>query len=396
MRLPPLLAVLLVLLAPAAAAAAPARTVPQGFLGVMADGPLLAPAHSAEAEFARMVRSGVESVRVAVYWNQIQPYADAASVPPGSRGQFRLIDGVPTDFSSSDRFFLAAARRGLRVLPVVDLCPAWARKNPERLYSPPLHTRAFARFVGVLVHRYGPGGSFWAEHPELAPQPAHDWQIWNEPAGGVSPNAPSAGWGDDEPFQNRYIAMLRFSREQIKAGDPHGRVILAGLFGRSWMSLYAMYLARARGLFDEVALNIFTQQVPDVLEVVRRVRAVMKSAGDSRLPVIISELTWPSSAGRTAPAYRQDYEVSQATQALRVSQSLRAVAAARRKFGIERVFWYAWLTDDAGNDDPFYYAGLRRTAGDGSVAKPAQAAYTKTARALEGCAKRSNAARCGR
>ena len=36
------------------------------------------------------------------------------------------------------------------------------------------------RFVSGAVERYGPGGSFWAEHPSLPQRPIRTWQIWNE------------------------------------------------------------------------------------------------------------------------------------------------------------------------------------------------------------------------
>ncbi len=64
-------------------AAARPRQVPFGFLGVMADGVLLNPKVSLDSEMTQMVRTGVESVRVAVYWSTTQPYASAAQVPAG-------------------------------------------------------------------------------------------------------------------------------------------------------------------------------------------------------------------------------------------------------------------------------------------------------------------------
>ena len=73
------LAVLLCLLLPAAASAAP-RKVPQGWLGVVADGPMTAPGFP-QPEWDRLAGSGAESVRTAFYWRDIQPRAR----PPGRR-----------------------------------------------------------------------------------------------------------------------------------------------------------------------------------------------------------------------------------------------------------------------------------------------------------------------
>ena len=65
------LAVLLCLLLPASASAAP-RKVPQGWLGVVADGPLTAPGFP-QREWDLLAGSGAESVRTGFFWTEIQP-----------------------------------------------------------------------------------------------------------------------------------------------------------------------------------------------------------------------------------------------------------------------------------------------------------------------------------
>ena len=104
---------LTVLLLPATADAAK-RQVPRGWLGVVVDGPLNDPAYAAApGEWDQMAGSGVEAVRTAFYWSSIQP------------------TGPETfDFSVKDQLVLAAAKRGLGVLPVVHGTPAWAALQP--------------------------------------------------------------------------------------------------------------------------------------------------------------------------------------------------------------------------------------------------------------------------
>ena len=141
----------LALLAAAAPAAAAERRVPVGWLGVVADGPL-GPADS--GEWDRMVTSGVESVRTAVRWYELQPYGSEA-----------------TDFSGLDATVAAAAQRGLAVLPVVQSTPGWAARRPGDTASPPRDPATFGRFLAALVARYGPQGSLWAERPRAAARP---------------------------------------------------------------------------------------------------------------------------------------------------------------------------------------------------------------------------------
>ena len=77
---------LLFLLAGAAGAEAAERRVPQGWLGVTADGPFDA---SDADEWDRMVVAGVESVRTAFYWALLQPYATQQDVPPAEAARYR-------------------------------------------------------------------------------------------------------------------------------------------------------------------------------------------------------------------------------------------------------------------------------------------------------------------
>src|SRR3954453_19455712 len=96
-----LFALVIVLLLPAGADAA-RRQVPQGWLGVVVDGPLIEPDFAqAGPEWDRLARSGAESVRAAIYWHNVQPNGPA---------EF--------DFTAYDGLMLTAATRGLGVLPV--------------------------------------------------------------------------------------------------------------------------------------------------------------------------------------------------------------------------------------------------------------------------------------
>src|SRR5215217_7779071 len=96
------------LLVPAPAEAAE-RRVPQGWLGVVADGPMTPVSASRDAEWDLMAANGVESVRAAFYWPSAQPAV-----------------GSPPDLSRFDALVLAAAKRRIPVLPIVTGTPRWA------------------------------------------------------------------------------------------------------------------------------------------------------------------------------------------------------------------------------------------------------------------------------
>jgi hypothetical protein len=380
--------VLLLVCAPGALAQ---RQVPPRFLGVVADGPLLddralAGAHtSLRRELDLMVGAGVESVRLSFYWAEMQPYASWADPPAAERDRFEDGAGVPTDFEVTDRVVRLAAERGLSLLPVVLWAPGWAALLPGEFASPPSNPAVYAGFVRALAERYGSRGSFWREHRQLRRVPLTDWQVWNEPT--------YRNFWLVQPFAREYVALLRATRASLREADPRGRVVLAGLVYESWDALQQIYRAGGRRFFDAVALHPFTRRPDDVLRIVERNRTVMSRHGDARKPVYLTELSWPSSR-RQIPV-RYGYETDERGQAKQLTQAMRLLAKNRRRLGLQRVYWYSWLTREVSKDYPFDYAGLRRLGTGRVVSKPALRSFRRAALALEGCrAKRRDATRC--
>ena len=353
------LAVLLCLLLPAAASAAP-RKVPQGWLGVVADGPMTAPGFP-QPEWDLLAGSGAESVRAAFYWRDIQPNG-----PTGA------------DFSRTDPVVIAAAQRGLSVLPVLQGTPGWAAQHPGDDASPPRDPADFAHLLTALVTRYGPNGSLWGEHPELPRRAIADWQIWNEPNltryWNVAPWAPS------------YVSLLKAANAALKAADPSSRTILAGLPNESWLALRELYKRGARGSFDVVALHPYTGRPANVVKLVRFARKEMRPHGDSRIPVWVTELSWPAAVGKTHTT--AGFETNEKGQAARLATGLALLAHERRALRIGRVYWYTWLSAEGSSPSSFDYSGLRRLRHGRIVTAPSLVVFKRVARRLEGCAKR--------
>jgi hypothetical protein len=120
--------------------------------------------------------------------------------------------------------------------------------------------------------------------------------------------------------------------------------------------------------------------VSNVLKIVDLSRKEMRRAGDARKPLILSEVSWSSGKGRSRLNY--GWETTERGQAERVRQALTALAGARKRLGIERVYWYTWLSPKPGGRKSFDYAGLRRIQGDSTVSKPAYDAFKRTVRRL--------------
>src|SRR3954464_2739266 len=127
MRLPALTAVIVLALAALPGAASAQRSVPRGWLGGGADGPLTS-GGALDPEWDLMASSGAESVRTAFYWPSAQPSASA-----------------PVDLSRFDAVVLAAARRRLGVLPIVTGTPGWAGRRAGDETSPPRDPADYGR-----------------------------------------------------------------------------------------------------------------------------------------------------------------------------------------------------------------------------------------------------------
>jgi hypothetical protein len=365
----PIAVALALLAAPSGAEAA--RQVPPGFVGATWSGPMLDESFDAAAETELMRRSGIESARVPFYWRAAQPYATAGDVPDHLAPRFRDADGVPTDFGQSDRLVALAAARGIAVLPVVLESPRWAARDAALPWSPPADPRDYARFAGALVERYGPGGSFWRERPDLPAKPIRSWQIWNEPG--------QRYFWAPRPSPAAYVALLRAARAAILAADPGATIVLGGLNEYAWKAIARIYEAGGRGLFDVAAVHPFTLEVDNVLRIVGLVRRAMARAGDARVPLLVTEMSWPTGTRRIF-----GFEVSERVQAIKAADALERLAAARNRYGIRGVVWETWISAHRDPDSPFDWAGLRAMGPDGPRSKPALGAFGRVARRLAG------------
>lgn len=363
MRRTVLLVAALLLLLPAAAQA---RSVPQGFFGVMADGALMTRDDASFAqEFALMKASGVETVRPVVYWADMQPQR-----------------GGPLITTSLDRLIGEAAKNGIGVEPVVLRAPDWARVDPSNVSSPPKDPADFAAFLAALVGRYGPGGTFWAENPQVPNRPQRVWQIWNEP------NL-DRYWSSPTPFGKPFVALLKAAHDAIKAADPGATVVAPGFGNRSWEAMEQAYKAGMNhSMYDVAATHPFSYRVENVLKIVKLVRGVMAKHGDAKVPLSISEITWASSKGEAATDI-SDFATTPSGQAKKLTQVYTALMAKRRAWRLQDVIWSTWLTSDGtdGSKNLFDWSGLRKLnpadpAGE-PISKPALAAYRTLALAAE-------------
>ena len=365
---------------PAIATGAPA--LPPGFVGVNLDAPLYpspAAGVDASAQYRLMEQSGVESVRAAFSWQYAQPYASFAQVPAGRRGQFVDVGGVPTRFGQMDAVMAHAARNGMSVLPTVLYAPPWDATGATRYQLPrPARDGPYAAFLTALVHRYGPGGSFWKTHRYSAGIPITRWQIWNE-------EDRSYDW-PAQPFAPTYVALLKASSRAIKRADPGAKVVLGGLTNFSWTDLAAIYkVPGARRAFDIVAAHPYTADPDGVITILQYIRQVMDKNGDSAKPLIVSEFGWASSQGHVDQSGEGVVgSTTEQGQAADVAALLPMLAQDRTSLGIAAFDYYTWASAPQPGSN-FSYSGLFDYSGQALRAEPVFSAFRSAALAMEDC-----------
>jgi hypothetical protein len=333
--------------------------VPAGFFGV-------APQTTLTAEDARFMKAGgIETVRLPMFWPEIQPTAQG-----------------PYNWSGFDKSIAVAAAAGLRVLPSIGNTPHWlARKETTLPVNNAKQRAAWSAFLEAAVNRYGPGGEFWIERrQEVNYEPAiplavpiSEWQIWNEPnffyfAFPVSPS--------------RYAKLVTISSKAIKAARPGAKVILAGLFGNpdeggrrgidAVKFLAALY--RVHGIkryFDGVALHPYAFHVDDLEALTEEVREVVLANHDPGAGLYVTEMGWGSQNDSKIVAFEQGI----AGQARELRKAYHFLIANRASLNLKATYWYSW------KDNPEYTAcsfcdsvGLFR-AGSRFRPKPAWRAF---------------------
>jgi hypothetical protein len=352
--------------------------VPGGFVGMNADGPLLSPHVDLGDQLKKMVASGVQGIRVGFAWSLAQPYAKCSQAPGGCTGHPFVAGpgGVPTDFSRTDRIVAAAAKRHLRLLPVVTFSPSWDRSSTGTGIQP-AHDKPYGWYLTALVKRYGPHGSFWSTHTSLPQDPITRWQIWNEPD-------LSYYWGT-QPFAHSYMSLVKVARKAIKQVDPKATVVLGALTNYGWRDLGSIYKVHgSRGLFDDVAADVYTSHPRGVITILKYYRQVMSKNGDGGKPLLATEIGWPSD--RSAAQGNPAFSTTEKGQATKLSRLLPLLARDRAELRLAGFFYYTWMSTDRGTPRTWYfYSGLLKF--DRSTKKispkPAYWAFRRTVRQLE-------------
>ena len=338
------------------ATASPSFAKPKPFYGVVPQ------TEVKPADFERMRRGNVGTVRIPFAWPAIDPVEPAGDY----------------DFSVTDQIVGDAARNGIRILPFLSGSPAWVAKRLDDRscgddcvrYAPKSKAAraAWRDFVAATVDRYGPRGEFWSEHPQVPRRAIVVWQIWNE-QNSRSFFAPRA-----KP--RAYAKLLRPAAKAIHSRDRSADIVLGGMPQLAGSrkatpgSRYLRKLYRIRGIsksFDGVAIHPYGAKVAAVIDQVEGFRDEIGRAHDDA-SLWVTETGWSSRRGGNP------LNVGSRGQADRLAGAFRYFRANRGRLRLKSVDWFSWEDSRTSICDWCRKSGLFRSGGR---AKPAWRAFTR-------------------
>jgi hypothetical protein len=277
-------------------------------------------------QLAAMEVAGVRVVRSDVPWAQVEP------VPPGPAGHV-------WEFSGFDSWVSALATDHLTWQPLVDFSVWWAKTCPG--FCAPTSDSTYAAFAQAVAARYGAGGSFWSQNPQLPYYPAQVFEIWNEE------NAQTF-WVPPARFASLYSA----ARDAIHSVDRSASVIVGGLSDDSqafnasqdypaWY-VSTMFAAQPslKGNVDGFGLHPYGTTAADDIQWTVHFRHVLDSLGEGSAPIDITEFGW-----LTGDSTRETWRAWQ--------MNTMAFQLSRSDCGIRLLTPYDWINPGAATSTDF-------------------------------------------
>lgn len=286
--------------------------------------------------------------RTDVVWRHVEP------LPPTAGIRRYVWDyGGPGARTSTDFQIASMVRHGLRPQPTFTQAPSWALRQSERWYED------YAAFLVAFTQRYGPGGAFWAEHPELPQLPPQDFELWNEA------NSPNFWTGKSDAAA--YARMLRVVYPAVKGAAPWARLHLSIGWPEAADYVSELFRHGAGSDFDGVAFHPYAPTAPSILRLVTAMRATLSSLGRGDAPILVNETGQPAVYSGAGATHAYAGKVGDTTRA--ATQTLTGDALARSDCRVEQFSVYAVTGSETGREiiDEGYMGVLRYADGSPNV-----------------------------
>lgn len=242
------------------------------------------PAAQVNPQLATMEANGVQVVRSDAPWYMIEPHVPG---PQGPVWQTWQVDNWVTEL----------AEHGMAWQPIVDYSAPWATSPTCPTTCPPTSDAQYAQFAQFVASRWGAGGSFWTENPQVPYHPAQIFEIWNEEDG-------SYYWYPG-PQPGAYAQLYQQARSAIKAVDPTAQVDIGGLsdsfkvpagskydYAGTFVALMLMSDPGLAGHIDGIALHPYAANAQQTEQLAVAFRSELDELGMQNVPIDLTEFGW--------------------------------------------------------------------------------------------------------
>jgi hypothetical protein len=361
-----LVALLVLLVAPAGAAAQTGSE----FYGVNVE-PLIKLGIVAPDQWnsyiAKMAAAGMSVARSDANWFWVEPN-DPGGGPDSydwdNPASDTLSDegatAVYQEPESMDNLVRILAQNHVRFVPVLDGSPQWAQGSyPDVLQSS--YYPNYANYAGAFAARYGPGGSFWSENPDLPYLPVEQYEVWTEGNSTDFWTGELCGGYDADGTEDLsqvsqcasdYAAGLEQVSTAIHAVQP-GSVVMASIgwqhFATYLGDLYSSLASDGApaNTINAIGFHPYGVDAPAIIELDEQMRSELQAiAADpstaayasASLPIYDSEDGQPTVASGPGATFSWEGEVTDASRA--AMMSLASDALARGDCGVEDYLVY--------------------------------------------------------
>ena len=219
----------------------------------------------------------ISLARTSAPWSEVQP-----SPPP-----------APYDWSSTDRNVTELAEQGMTWLPIAMGTPAWAATaapSPQAWFPGAVagNPSAYGQFVAALAQRYGAGGIFWQQNPQLPYLPVRAVEAWNEennPNFFSPANDPAVYYGMYQAAQQDAHALMGDAVQVIFGG-----VLDAGLDPMPWLAQLSAQHPGAFATIDAFGYHPYLYALPTIVQHLEAIRVFLDEQGATNVPISITEV----------------------------------------------------------------------------------------------------------
>jgi len=278
--------------------------------------------------FATMAAGALGTARMDAVWSWAEPNAPV-------NGQHTCTWDTPSDPAHSlDQIVGSLAANGVRMVAVIDLPPSWAAGSGTQMI--PAHYGDYTAFAAAFAARYGDGGTFWQQNPQLPYLPVEDFEVWNE--------ANSANFWSGSADPAAYAQVLVAASAAIHAVDPSAQV-LASIGWQNFQAYVSeLYKLGVKGQVQGIGFHPYAPDAFGIVLLTEELRATLASAGDPGLPIYEDEVGLPDAASPPGAAYAYDGPVSDAARA--ATLSLTGDALAHGDCGVQSFDVFALVGSD--------------------------------------------------